>query len=238
MDTAIIIPCYNEEENICRLIKSIKKEIDAYIIIVDDSDNNLTKKLVSKKKKVYYFKRQGKLGRGSAILFGLKKAIKFKKVNLFIEMDADLSHSPAELSVNINYFKKKKLDLLVASRYLKGSQIINWPISRRIFSLISNFLAKILLGIPVSDYTNGFRIYSKKSADLIIANAGRIGDGFIILSEILLILHNNRFKIGEIKSKFINRTRGESSINFKLIKESFFGLIKLYLIKKNYLNVL
>jgi dolichol-phosphate mannosyltransferase len=232
MDVAIIIPCYNEEENISTLIRLIKKKIKAYIIIVDDSPNDFTKKLIYKKKNIYYFKRKGKLGRGSAVLFGLKKAIIFKKVNLFIEMDADLSHSPNELSANINYFKKSSLDLLVASRYLKNSQIINWPISRRIFSFLANFFAKVLLKIPVSDYTNGFRIYSKRAANIIINRAGKIGDGFIILSEILLIIHNNKLRISEIKSKFVNRARGQSSINFKLIKESFVGLIKLYLIKK------
>jgi len=232
MDVAIIIPCYNEEENISTLIRLIKKKIKAYIIIVDDSPNDFTKKLIYKKKNIYYFKRKGKLGRGSAVLFGLKKAIIFKKVNLFIEMDADLSHSPTELNRNINYFKNNSLDLLIASRYLKHSTIINWPISRRIFSYLSNFLARILLRIPVSDYTNGFRIYSKRATEVITKKAGKIGDGFIILSEILLILHNNNFKIADIKSKFVNRVRGNSSINFKLIKESFVGLIKLFLNKK------
>jgi hypothetical protein len=84
----------------------------------------------------------------------------------------------------------------------------------------------------VSDYTNGFRIYSKNAANIIVNKGGKIGDGFIILSEILLILHNNNFKIADIRSKFVNRVRGKSSINFKLIKESFVGLIKLYLYKK------
>jgi hypothetical protein len=84
----------------------------------------------------------------------------------------------------------------------------------------------------VSDYTNGFRIYSKQATEVITKKAGKIGDGFIILSEILLILHNNNFKIADIKSKFVNRVRGNSSINFKLIKESFVGLIKLFLNKK------
>jgi dolichol-phosphate mannosyltransferase len=232
MNTIIIIPAYNEEQNILKLIKLIKKKIKANIIIVDDSSNNKTKELVYKNKNIFYFKRNEKLGRGSAVLFGLKKALTFKKVHFFIEMDADLSHSPFELKRNINYFRKNSLDLLVASRYLKGSHIINWPFSRRIFSRLANFLARILLRIPVSDYTNGFRIYSKNAANIIVNKGGKIGDGFIILSEILLILHNNNFKIADIRSKFVNRVRGKSSINFKLIKESFVGLIKLYLYKK------
>lgn len=233
MDIIIVIPTYNEEQNILKLIRYIKRSVNAYIIIVDDSSNNHTKNLVSKIENIFYFKRNKKLGRGSAVLFGLKKGLKIKKkINFFVEMDADLSHSPSELKRNINYFKNNSLDLLIASRYLKHSSIINWPISRRIFSYLSNFLARILLRIPVSDYTNGFRIYSKQATEVITKKAGNIGDGFIILSEILLILHNNNFKIADIKSKFVNRVRGNSSINFKLIKESFVGLIKLFLNKK------
>lgn len=147
-------------------------------------------------------------------------------------MDADLSHSPQELKRNLNYFIYNNLDLLISSRYLRGSKIINWPVSRKIFSRISNLLARFLLGIPITDYTNGFRIYSRRAAKIVIKKSGKIGDGFIILSEILLIIYNQNFKIGEINSKFINRVRGESSVNIKLIIEAFFGLIKLYLLKK------
>lgn len=233
MDIIIVVPTYNEEQNILRLIKDIKKNVNAYIIIVDDSSNNHTKNLVNKIGNIFYFKRNRKLGRGSAVLFGFKKALKIKKkINFFVEMDADFSHSPSELTRNINYFKNNSLDLLIASRYLKHSSIINWPISRRIFSYLSNFLARILLRIPVSDYTNGFRIYSKNATKEITKKAGKIGDGFIILSEILLILHNNNFKIADIKSKFVNRVRGNSSINLKLINESFVGLLKLFFNKK------
>jgi dolichol-phosphate mannosyltransferase len=164
-------------------------------------------------------------------LYGLKKALRLKK-NLFIEMDADLSHSPKELKRNIDYFIYNSLDLLISSRYLKGSKIINWPISRRIFSRASNLLARFLLDVPITDYTNGFRIYSRRAANIIIKKSGKIGDGFIILSEILLIINNQKFKIAEINSKFVNRVRGESSISIKLIIESFLGLIKLYFIKK------
>ena len=88
----------------------------------------------------------------------------------------------------------------------------------------------------MSDYTNGYRIYSKKSAQLITRRCGKIGDGFIVLSEILLQIKLYNLKIHETKSIFINRKRGASSVNFKLIYQSFFGLIKLYLIKNNIIN--
>jgi dolichol-phosphate mannosyltransferase len=229
---AIIIPAYNESENIKKLLKEIRLNIKSQIILVDDSCNNLTKTVLKKANiKITYIKRNKKSGRGSAVLEGLKEALKNKKIEIFIEMDADLSHPPSELRRNIKFFNDKHLDLLIGSRYLQNSQIINWPISRRIFSKLANYLARFLLKIPCSDYTNGYRIYSKRAAKIIIEKCGKIGDGFIILSEILLVLYRNKFKIGEIKTKFINRSRGESSANLNLIMISLYGLIKLYLKK-------
>jgi len=230
---AIVIPTLNEEENIEKLVKQIKKQLPkATILIVDDSKNKKIEKILVKKKlKAKYFHRTNGFGRGSAVLYGLKKAIKLKKI-FFIEMDADFSHNPNELKRNINIFNRRKLDLLIASRYLDKSKISNWSISRRIISELANFLAKILLQIPVKDYTNGFRIYSKKSVEIILSNCGKIGDGFIILSEILLYLYHFNCKIGETNTIFLNRTRGASSVNMKLVFQSFLGLLKLYKIKK------
>ena len=151
-------------------------------------------------------------------------------------MDADFSHKPSELKKNIKLFINKKSDLLIASRYLPKSKIYHWSLSRRVFSKLSNILAKFILKINVTDYTNGFRIYSKEATKLIVKKCGKIGDGFIVLSEILLVLNINKFKIDEVSSIFINRVRGESSVNLKLIIQSFIGLIKLFFIKKNYKN--
>jgi dolichol-phosphate mannosyltransferase len=230
---AIIIPAYNESDNIKNLIKKIRQNIKSQIIVVDDSNDNLTKNILKKiKTNIIYIKRNKKLGRGSAVLEGLKNALKKKEVEIFIEMDADLSHPPSELRRNIKFFNDKNLDLLIGSRYLERSQIINWPVSRRIFSKLANYLARFLLKIPCSDYTNGYRIYSRRAAKKIVKKCGKIGDGFIILSEILLVLFKNNFKIGEIKTKFVNRSRGESSANLKLIIASLIGLVKIFL-KRN-----
>ena len=192
---------------------------------------DIGKLIVNKNIKVKYFHRKKKSGRGSAIIYGLKEAFKNKKNKIFIEMDADFSHDPKELKKNIEIFKKKELDLLIASRYLTDSKIINWSFSRRIFSRLSNFLARNLLQIFLNDFTNGFRIYSKRSTKKIIQKCGNIGDGFIILSEIIVVLHNNHFKIEEVPSKFVNRKRGESSVNINLIFASLLGLLKLFIIK-------
>lgn len=236
----IIIPTFNEDENIISLLKDIKKNIPtASILIVDDSKNNNMKKILKKNnfdKKIKYFHRINSRGRGSAVLYGFKQLLKKKSNQIFIEMDADFSHKPSELKKNIRLFKKKKFDLLIASRYLPKSRIVNWPLSRKIFSKLSNILAKAILNIDVKDYTNGFRIYSKKATYLITKKCGKIGDGFIVLSEILLILNINKFKIHEVSTVFVNRKRGESSVNLRLVLQSFIGLIKLFLIKKNYKN--
>lgn len=231
--TAIIIPAYNEEQNLIKLIKKINKYVSALIIIIDDSQNIKTKKLFKKKKKnILYFHRGKKLGRGSAVIYGLKKALSNKNIINFIEMDADMSHRPSELRKNIKIFNKENLDLLIASRYLKKSKIINWPTSRRILSKLSNLLARFLLSVPISDYTNGFRIYSKRSTKLVSSKCGKIGDGFIVLSEIILQLNFKKYKISETDSIFVNRIRGESSVNSKLFIQSLIGLLNLYLIKK------
>ena len=230
---AIIIPTLNESENIHSLVWAIQLRIPkSTIFIVDDSKDEKMKKVIDQKKlKVEYFHRKNSSGRGSAIIYGLKKAIKKNKYVIFVEMDADFSHDPRELKRNINYFILNNLDLLIGSRYLNDSIIINWGIPRRIFSYLANFLARNLINIDIKDFTNGFRIYSLRAAKKITNRCGNIGDGFIILSEIIVVLKNNFYTIGEIKTKFVNRARGQSSVNLKLIILSFIGLLKLFFIK-------
>ncbi len=229
----IIIPTYNEEENIASLVDKIKSYIpDIEIFVIDDSIKNLSEKILENKKLVYYFHRGKKLGRGTAVIFGLEQALKNKSIDILIEMDADFSHNPDELNYKLNFFVKNKLDMLIASRYTKNSEIKNWGILRRIFSFLANFLAKLLLQIPCTDYTNGFRFYSRRAAEKVVSNCGKIGGGFIVLSEILVVIHSNNFKISELPTIFVNRKRGESSVSTSLIISSFFGLIKLYFLKK------
>jgi len=230
---AIIIPTFNELNNIEKLIRGIKKFLPkAIIFIVDDSKNKKIKTLLELKKlKVNYFHRKNSFGRGSAVLYGLKRAIK-KKFDIYIEMDADYSHNPNELNRNIKFFKSKKLDLLIGSRYLSQSKIINWDLSRKLLSFLANFLVKKLLDIKINDFTNGFRFYSERSIKKIIEKCGNIGGGFIILSEIIVVLNNNNYKIDEVPTIFLNRKRGKSAVTLKLIIESLFGLFKLSIIKK------
>jgi dolichol-phosphate mannosyltransferase len=230
-EIAIIIPAFNEHKNIEKLIHRINYYIkNPKIVLVDDSPGFDTSDIIKRKKiKVRYYHRKLKKGRGSAVIFGIKKIINDNKIKAFIEMDADLSHAPEEIIRNLNYFFNNNSDLLISSRYLKKSKIINWPLSRRILSYVANKLARLLLSIPVTDYTNGFRIYSRNSCKVILNKCGRIGDGFIILSEILQEINNKKLKINEINSVFINRIRGESSVGIKSFAVSLLGLLKLFI---------
>ena len=237
MSIAIIIPAYKESDNIENLIFSILEFLkDPIIIIVDDSPNNEIQEKIKRFNNIRYIYRGKKLGRGSAVIEGMKTLIKEEEINKIIEMDADLSHNPSEIENNLKIFEKNNLDLLISSRYLKDSRIINWGLQRRVFSSLANKLAKFVLKIPITDYTNGFRIYSKNSMKHIVENCGNIGGGFIILSEILVELYFNNFKVKEVHSIFKNRIRGKSSVNLGLVMESFFGLFKVYKKKRKIIN--
>ena len=236
MSICIVIPSFNENENINLLLDEIHKIDlkDFYIVIVDDSKESFQNQIKFVNERIYYIHRGKKLGRGSAILHGISHMINLdKNIELFVEMDADMSHHPNELLRNIDFFKKKNLDLLISSRYQKKSKIINWPISRKILSYLSNKLSNWVLRVPISDYTNGYRIYSFNAAKFIINNCGKIGDGYIVLSEILIQLYYNKYTIREIDTLFVNRVRGSSNVNFNEILNSLVGLYKIWRIKLN-----
>tara|TARA_B100000427_G_scaffold292340_1_gene269666 strand:- start:106 stop:816 length:711 start_codon:yes stop_codon:yes gene_type:complete len=230
INVGIAIPAYNEEKNIIKLINKINKLLKCYIIIVDDSNNQHTEKLIKKLKKdnLFYIHRKKRLGRGSAVIEGLKELYKKKKIRYFIEMDSDFSHRPSEINRNLNIIKKENLDLLIGSRYLSKSKIINWPIKRRTFSHLSNFILEFLFKLKINDYTNGFRFYSRRAVKTLISKKKFISNEFLILSEVLIILKKKKFSIKEIESIFINRIRGKSSVNISLIVNSFTSMIKLF----------
>ena len=238
LKVGFVLPSFNEYENIFELLRQIESIFsNKLIIIVDDSTNDDIKKKISSKTDLQYVKTKSRLGRGSSVLYGLEVLLKNKEIDLFVEMDTDLCSHPNELPSNIRYFLDNKLDLLVSSRYLKDSKIINWPLRRRLFSFFANKIAKFFLKVPISDYTMGFRIYSRKAVNHFVRNCGKVSGGFIMLSEILVELYINNFKIRDIKTTFTNREKGRSSVNFKLVLESLFGLIKLYINKRAEINL-
>lgn len=235
MKYGIIIPCYNEEKNIVSLISKIKKSSNPqYIILIDDSIKSM--KHILPKKGIVYIHRKKKLGRGSAVILGMKILIK-KKIKIFIEMDADHSHNPYEIKKKLNIFNKKNLDLLIASRYEKKSKIIGWPFRRRLLSKLANYLALFLLKVPVSDFTNGFRIYSIRAVTRLLKSIKSNSSEFIILSEIIAELYYNNNLVYCVDTKFTDRKFGKSSIDFGLILRSFLGLIKIFLKYKKKINL-
>ena len=234
---AICIPTYNECENIEKLISEIiKLKNNTYVVVVDDNSQDGTSAIIKKnfekllEDKIFIISRNGKLGRGSAVRDGfifLKN--KIKDINIFIEMDADFSHSISDLIKGIEIFKKEKPDVLLGSRYPSG-KIINWPIQRRIFSFLSNLLIRIFVSRKIHDYTNCFRFYNFKSVELMISMDQK-NKGFIYLSETLVYFLKEKFVIQEFIITFKNRVRGKSNTNFREIISSLLGLFNII---KNY----
>jgi dolichol-phosphate mannosyltransferase len=228
---AIVIPAYKESENISGLIQEILEFIPtANILIVDDSPDTQTKKVVTELnlKNVSIIHRAQKLGRGSAVLHGMNYQLRLN-FDYYLEMDADFSHPPKEILSMLNLIEKEKADLVIASRYVSNSSIIDWPIARKIFSRLANKVCRVLLEFTISDYTNGYRIYSKRAVEFTLTHCGKIGDGFILLSEVIVQLSKANYKIIEKETVFRNRLRGESSLS---LTEVFGALIGLYKIKK------
>ena len=229
MNIGFVLATYKEELNIKELLNSIIKNVEeAKIIIIDDSPERTIESLINNFKNIVYIHRGKKLGRGSAVLEGMREILSDNNIDIIIEIDTDLSHDPSEIPLNLKKFRNENLDLLISSRYIEDSKILNWSLNRKIMSILANFLAKKTLKVPVSDYTNGYRIYSKKAAKHVIKNCGAIGDGFIILSEILVELYYSGFKISEIKTIWKNRVKGKSTVDLKEITASLIGLMRIY----------
>jgi dolichol-phosphate mannosyltransferase len=236
MDNAelgVVIPSYLEGANITKLITAVGQFCPgAKIVVVDDSPNTETVDAVKAMKlsHVHTIHRKEKGGRGSAVIEGIQWVLN-QGCSWVIEMDADFSHPPSQLPELLAEAKSKRLDLLIGSRYLPTSKIDNWPISRRIFSKCANTLSRVLLQVPIHDYTNGYRVYSKAAAQLVLATCGKLGKGFIALSEILVNVYYRGYAVGEVPTNFTNRIRGQSSLNSSEITNAFLGLFKILKLK-------
>lgn len=225
----VVIPSYNEHECIASLVSEIRATVpESLIVIVDDSPNEKTAEALREylNEKTHIIRRKAKGGRGTAVIEGLSFLVG-NDVDVALEMDADFSHPPRQIPELVKTLQERNLDLLIASRYLPESRIENWPLSRRIFSFLSNKLTRVTLGIPVCDYTNGFRCYSRPAAEIVAQTCGKLGSGFISLSEILVNLYYRGYTVGEVPTRFVNRVRGESSLNSKEITNALRGLIRI-----------
>ena len=230
---SIVIPTYNEKENLIILIPELKKLYpDSYIFIVDDNSRDGTAKLISnysyKYKKVFLISRKGKLGRGSAVIDGLKKALLIGQTDYYLEMDADFSHDPNEIKRLLD--KNNPGTLIIGSRYVEGSKIINWPQIRKSLSKLANIYIRTILKIPLNDFTNGFRLYPKKAAEIIV-KTNPSDKGYTTLSETAYILFLHQFNFIEVPTTFVNRKVGKSKISVTEYLQSLLSIIK---IKHNY----
>lgn len=229
--TLIIVPCYNEKDNIIKLINTLfSASPESDIIIVDDSNDdtaNLVKDSQLTHQNLFLIKRLGKGGRGTAVLDGLKFGLK-NGYEYMIEMDADLSHDPKELPCLIELAGANTV--VIGSRYLKGSKIVGWPLRRKIFSWLANLYAGFILQIKIHDYTNGYRVYSRDAVEKINFNEIK-STGYVVLSEIAYQLFLKGVKFKEFPIVFVNRREGSSNFSLKEIKEAFTSVIR---VKMNY----
>ena len=229
MNIAIIIPTYNEESNLPLLITHIFYHIpQTWIVIVDDSSTNKTKQVVKNIKKKYknitLLSRAKKQGRGSAVLHGFSWAIKNTKASFFVEMDADFSHNPREISLLVN--ETSEYIVAVSSRYIKRSHIINWPLYRRILSALSNYVIRIFFQFTLHDVSNGFRSYSRKAV-MQLLKYDFISSGFINLTECAYLLKHSGFTFKEIPGTFVNRAQGKSNATLHEFISSLIALDKI-----------
>ena len=230
MKTLVILPSYNESYNITNLIEKILLQSENNnLVVIDDNSPDKTIEIIEKflenkdyKSKIHLIKRSHKLGRGSAVLEGLKWGYNnLEDIDLFIEMDCDFSHSPDEIYKGKNLIKS--FDIVIGSRYPSGT-IINWPKKRRIFSYLANQMIRFLIDRKIHDYTNGFRFYSRNSIKYLLTK-NITSSGFISLSEIIAILLKANYSITSFPITFNNRIRGESNVNLKEIINSLISIL-------------
>ncbi len=230
MKILIIIPTYNERENIKKLIPTIKnvnKKID--ILVVDDNSSDGTvsavKGLMKKDKSINLLQRPYKSGLGKAYVDGFKYALN-KGYDLIFEMDADFSHDPKYIPDFLKEIKNN--DLVIGSRYLNGVSVINWPISRLILSKFANFYARCITGLPLTDCTSGYKCYKRKVIESIDLNKIH-SDGYAFQIEMHYKAWRKGFKIKEIPIIFVDRHSGTSKMSRKVMIEAAIVVWKLRL---------
>ncbi len=227
--TLIIIPCYNESENIIQLTEALLAENqNTHVLVVDDSSDN-TADLVRERQKVepklFLIKRQGKGGRGTAVLDGIKFGLE-RDYEFIAEMDADFSHNPKEFQSLMKVADTNTM--VIGSRDLKESKIVGWPLNRTLFHKFANIYANIILGIGIKDYTNGYRVYGREALKKLDFSQIK-GIGYIVLSEISYQLFRKGVKFVEVPTIFVNRRRGVSNFSLKEITEAFTSVIRVRL---------
>jgi len=232
-DSLVIIPTYNEKENIERIIRKVFSLEKAFnILIVEDNSPDGTADIVKSLMKefpdrLFIEERKGKLGLGTAYIHGFKWALQYGYDFIF-EMDADFSHNPDDLLRLFDTAKNKGGDLVIGSRYITGVNVVNWPIGRVLMSYYASTYVRMVTGMKVRDTTAGFKCY--RSDVLRAIDLDKIEfTGYAFQIEMKFTTWKLGFNIIEVPIIFTDRTMGESKMSGGIFKEAIFGVLKLKL---------
>ena len=221
MKTLIIIPTYNERENVEPLLERIFAEVPAVeVLIVDDNSPDGTGAIAdgaaARDPRVHVMHREGKQGLGSAYVAGFRYALD-RDYEAVFEMDADFSHNPESLPVFLR--ELEDADLVLGSRYLNGVTVVNWPIKRLILSYSANVYSRIITGMRVKDLTGGFKCFRRRVLESIDWSRVR-SDGYAFQIEITFKAWRKGFRIREIPIVFVDRKAGESKMSRRIVHEA------------------
>ncbi len=231
-DSVVIIPTYNEKENIEDIlcaVTSLKQGFD--VLVIDDGSPDGTAAIVKRlmagklKKRVYLIERSGKLGLGTAYIVGFKWAIE-QHYDYIFEMDADFSHNPDDLPRLLSACRDEGYDVSIGSRYVSGVNVVNWPVGRVLMSYLASKYVRLMIGFSVHDTTAGFVCYRRKVLETLELDKIRF-KGYAFQIEMKYTAYKCGFKIKEVPVVFVNRVLGESKMSGGIFSEALFGVVRL-----------
>lgn len=227
----VIVPTYNEKENISIIIPEILSQHECVqVLVVDDHSpdgtGDIVQKMVDQNQRIHLLRRSGKLGLGSAYVMGFKWALEQGFERIF-EMDADFSHAPSDL---VRFLEKaESSDLVLGSRYLDHKiSVVNWDMKRLILSYGANLYTRIVTRLPVSDATGGFKCFRREALEALNLSDMK-SDGYCFQIETTFKIWKKGLRVSEIPIVFTDRTRGSSKMSGGIISEAFFLVLKLRL---------
>ena len=232
-DSIVIIPTYNEKENIEAIIRAVTglQEHAFDILIIDDGSPDGTADIVKRlmagefKDRVFLVERQGKLGLGTAYIAGFKWALEHHYEYVF-EMDADFSHDPKDLPRLYKACAEEGYDVAVGSRYVSGVNVVNWPMGRVLMSYFASKYVRFVTGFPINDTTAGFKCYRRRVLETIDLDAIRF-KGYAFQIEMKFTAYKLGFRIKEVPVVFVNRQLGTSKMSGGIFGEALFGVMRL-----------
>ena len=235
MKNLVIIPTYNEKENIEKMVRKVMSLKDGFhLLIVDDGSPDGTADIVKNLQKeftdrLFIEEREGKLGLGTAYLHGFNWGLKREYEHLF-EMDADFSHNPDDLSRLLNACVNEGADVAIGSRYTKGGKVANWDKKRLLLSYFASWYVRMILWINIKDTTAGFKCYNRKVLETINFDVIKFkGYAFQICMKYAAVKLG--FKVTEVPITFIDREFGTSKMSTGIFKEAIFGVWKMRWLK-------